>query len=286
MPKSHIYKSGLTFSQGLADNLDSIKNRVTVQNKASLIIIDGGIGEGKTTLAVQISEYLQSGPIVFKEQLAMGGQDFIKKLKICFQNRYLVIIYDEAGDFNKRGALTRFNALLNRVFETYRAFKIIVILVLPSFHVLDDSLLDKKIPRLLIHTHKRTLKYGSFRAYSLYRMYYLRNVMLKLIVKPFAYGLVDANFRGNFLDLTPARCKELDLHSTRGKFNILEMAEIKHQGLIDYEEISKRVNKSIIWCRVAINKLRIKHKKVYKRKRYYDNSVIDRLLDYIDGAGK
>ena len=35
-----------------------------------------------------------------------------------------VIVYDEAGDFNRRGALTKSNAQLNRAFEACRAFKI------------------------------------------------------------------------------------------------------------------------------------------------------------------
>lgn len=275
----YLYNNGLPFSSKLDENLDDLKERVLKNNKAALIIVDGAIGEGKTTLCVHIGDYLTGEEIVFNEQLAMGGQDFTKKLRVCFTKKYVVIVYDEAGDFNRRGSLTRFNAMLNRVFETYRAFKIIVILSLPLFSVLDNDLFDKQIPRLLIHCFDRNNEYGDYKAYSLYRMLFIREKMKKLTIKTAAYGMTEPNFRGHFKDLSPARRRKLDLFSTQGKFAMLELADIQFKGLLSYDDIARKLAKSVIWVKQKTSKLKIPHKKTYKRKRYFESSVIDRLLE-------
>ena len=61
-----LYKHGLPFSEKLAENVKDLIARIDL-NKASLIVIDGGVGEGKTTLAVHIADYVNSlagmGPI-------------------------------------------------------------------------------------------------------------------------------------------------------------------------------------------------------------------------------
>jgi len=274
----YLYDNGLPFSKGLDINLDDVAQRIE-DKKAGLITIDGGVGNGKTTLAVECAEYIMKKPLIFKQQLAMGGSDFAKKLKICFDKGYLVVIYDEAGDFNKRGALTKFNGMLNRIFETFRAFKILVILVLPSFAVLDNSLFDKQIPRLLIHVEDRNNNYGNYKGYSLYRMFYVREKMKKLIVKPFAYQLVEPNFVGHFLDLTPERSKELDKYTIQGKLDILEISDITFDGLLSFYEISQKLEMSVSWIKKKITLLDLPEAKVHKNKKYYDNSVIELLAD-------
>lgn len=282
------YGNNLPFSQKLADNLDTLKLRVK-KGKASLLIIDGGVGEGKTTLSVECADYLEGREIDLSRQsphLAMGGKEFVRKLRQCHKLGHKVIVYDEAGDFNKRGALTRFNALLNRVFETFRGFRIVVILVLPSFHVIDNDLFDKNIPRLLVHTHSRGDDYGRFSAYSLYRMLYLKHHMKKLVVKSNAYRFTRANFHGEFLDLLPERSAHLDRTSTTGKIAELKGAEIKIEGLVSYMEIAQRVSRSVVWVKQTVNKLGLKHRRVIDRRKYFDEQIVNTLVDHIEQGGK
>lgn len=289
MTQSHLYSYGLPFSEKLGENLIDLADRVDGK-KASLIIVDGGVGEGKTTKLVHIADFLNNHrehpPISLKlrdhPQLALGGADFLKKLRLCHEKKLPVIAYDEAGDFNKRGALTRFNAMLNRTFETFRGFRIIVLLGLPSFHVLDSDLFDKNIPRLLLHLHGRTETEGHFRAYSLYRMMYIREKMKKLVVKPFAYDIVQSNFRGHFLDLPPKRAKLLDKISTAGKLSVLRKAEVKVEGLMNYKEVADKLQRSIVWVRMAVSKLRIKPTRVINRARYFDEEILNRLADHLE----
>ena len=290
------YDNGLPFSEPLEQNLNDLVRRVAVENKAAMIVIDGGVGEGKTTFSILIGDYcggaykkiggkyvmVKAGLIDFKKQLAVGGFEFIKRMKEAFKENLHVVIYDEAGDFNRRGALTRFNAMLNRIFETYRAFKILVILALPSLDSLDAEILDKGIPRMLIHCYGRKEGYGKFKAYSLYRMYYLKHLMKKLVVKKHAYNLVDANFHGQFLNLPLERAGELEKISTGGKLDIAEYAEIKFENLVTYWDVAKQLNRSVVWARLKMNLLKLKPKKIYKKRMFFEPYVIDVLSHEIE----
>ena len=273
------YAHGLPFSEKLGENLDDLKRRVMEENKAALIIVDGGVGEGKTTICVEIADYLQGSPIDLKKQLAMGGEQLLDRIQKCFEERLPVCIYDEAGDFNRRGALTKFNAMLNRVFEMYRAFKIIVIVALPNFTVLDNQLFDNKIPRLLLHLRGRTKKQGNFMAYSLYRMLYVRHKMTdkRFVVKELAFDKTEPNFRGHFLNLTADREKQLAGISTAGKLSFINKEQVKMEGLLTYPEIARKVGRSINWTRKKMNSLKLKPSKVHKKLRYYDSGVIELL---------
>lgn len=279
--RSYLYDHGLPFSLDLKPNLDDIKHRVLKLNKAGLIIVDGGVGEGKTTLAVHIADYFHGKSIIFKEQLGMGGEDFLKKMKDCFRSDYHVVIYDEAGDFDRRGAIGRFNAMINRVFDTYRAFKIIVIIILPKFYVLDQSLMDKEIPRLLLHCQNRNLKWGNFKGYSLYQMHWLLYWSKKLAIKAKCFERCQPNFMGHFLDLPPSRSKKLDHFTIHGKLEILDEVQIKHKGYLSIKELARGLGRSYVWTRQTLKKLKIKESKVYKNRNFYEPYVLERLLEVI-----
>jgi len=294
--KRILYDYGLPFSKELAKALDSQLGRVSFEKKASLIIYDGGIGEGKTTLMVHSADYLMGAYepqedgtyiynsdkiISFTNQLAMGGKDFSKKLKVCHIKKLIVVIYDEAGDFSRRGALTRLNGLINRIFETYRGFKIVVLLGLPSLRSLDGSLLDKSIIRMGLHCYDRNPQYGNFKAYSLYRLHYIMHKMSKMVIKSKAYSFTYPNFRGHFLDLQPKRSLELDDFSTKGKFAMMDEGEIKFEGLVSYSDMASKLNLSVAWVKKKVVKLKIKEKRFYKKRKYFLAEVLDKLADEI-----
>ena len=274
--KIFFYKHGLPFQKGLDVNLDALRGRIEM-NKASLMIVGGPVGEGKTTLAVHCAEYYQGRPIDFKKQIAYGGEQFQEKLQMCIDDKLTVLIYDEAGDFNSRGSLTSFNQQINRVFETFRTFRIFIILCLPNFAVLDSALFDKAIPRLLLYTHNRGETHGSYKGYSLSRMYYLKERMKKITVPPQAFGQVGANFYGHFLDLEPMRSKELDEISSLEKSEILNENILNNRGLVDYKKMALNLNMSVMWCKLKISKLKIKGNLMFKGKKYFDPGVIRTL---------
>lgn len=283
------YANGLYFDNKLAENLDHLIDRVA-KNKASLIIISGGVGEGKTTLGVHVLDYINSKhdlPVISLEvknspQLGMGGLQFLKKLRICYERKLPGLGYDEAGDFSKRGSLTQFNAMINRTFDTFRAFKCIIVIILPNFNVLDQDLFDKKIPRLLIVCKNRTQTYGNYSGYSLYRMELLKSYMKKFKIKNYAYSKVRPNFRGHFKDITPERSKQLDKLSTGSKLSILRSSEVRIEGLLTYPELATKLFKSVSWVRHAVNNLKIKENRKIRKVKYFDKHALNLLAEHLD----
>jgi len=236
--KDWIQESIKCFSNPLGLNLWSQIERIN-NKKASLVILDGGVGSGKTHAGVNIGDWLNKGLdgdfMDLKIQYATGGDDFEDKFSKCMKHKKKIIIYDEAGDFNRRGSITKFNQRLNRIFETYRTFEILVILILPTFAVLDNQLFINKIPRLLINCHNKVNdKYTRFRAYSLNRMFWLKHYFEKLVVKPQAYAIEKPNFRGIIRPLSKERALQVDKLSSDSKkeiFNVQKKGEFNKYDL-------------------------------------------------------
>lgn len=275
----YCYAHGRPIGKKLIENLDDLKERVVVNGKAGLIIIDGNSGEGKTTLGVHIADHLNGGIVSFEEYLGMGGLDFAKKLKYAYTEKGVFSpIYDEAGDFDRRGAITGFNRFINRIFDTYRTFKKLPILILPRFWILDQPIFDKGIPRLLIHCYGRGLHQGEFKAYAPREMHYLLHWSKKLVVKSDCYNFVKSNFDGHFLNLNPGRCSELDRYCSKGKLNLMEAGEIQLEGLLTIEDVARKVGKSVPWVRLYLKKFKVKHAKVYKNKYFYNSDIVERMV--------
>lgn len=239
-----------------------------------------------TTLLIHILNYINQvmglNTIDFNgPQLAMGGKEFLRKLRVCYDEKLPCIGYDEAGDFNKRGSLSNFNAMLNRTFETFRAFKCIVILTLPNFNVLDNQLFDNKIPRLLLHVSDRSQEYGNFSGYGLQEMEWLRYWFKKAPIKNYAWSRVYPNIYGHFLDLDKTESVELDKVSRKNKLNILRTSEVKIDGLMPYVEIAGKLGKKVEWVRVVVSNLKIKPARVIKKVRYFDQEAINRLEQHL-----
>jgi hypothetical protein len=282
-----VYAYGLPFSNILGENINDLIKRIA-NKKASLIIIDGQMGEGKTTLALLIAQYIElvykgENPKVsfyqnflfdFEKQLSLGGVDFQEKLQLCNDSNLHVLIYDEAGDFGKRGAITEFNKTLNRIFQTFRAYKILVICCLPNFNVLDGDLFMIGVPRMLLNCYERDNCDGSFRAYDLDSMFYLKKYMKDNANPLKSYQSVTPNFRGHFKDLPYDISRKLEEISLKGKKEILSNNIIKSQGLMSIRDIASRLNRGHQWVRLTIKKLKLRPMKIYKKVKYFDDNAL------------
>lgn len=290
--EQRVYQSsGLPFDKCLGDNLVTLNERVK-RKKASLIVVEGGLGEGKTTLVVHMLDYINQLNNLPKidlagSQMAMGGVSFQKKIRECYDKQLPCIGYDESGDFSKRQSLSAFNAMMNRTFETFRVFNCIVIMALPTFASLDNSLMDKGIPRLMLRLYDRNNVQGNYSGYSLYRMHLLRQKMGKAnCIKPFAYTQVHPNFVGHFLNLDPERCAELDRVCSANKLETLRHSELKLEGLIGLPDMAKKLERSMRWTYRAVNKLHLKPNRVINKVRYFNEHAYVALSNLSDAGGK
>lgn len=270
--KDFLYDNGYPIGNSLIADLNLYKRRVHNKN-AVMLIIDGGFGSGKTTLGVEVADYIQGKPIDLDTQLARGGDEFQEKLDQCVKLKHKVIVYDEAGDFDKRGALTGFNKRLNRSFDICRQFGIIIILCLPVIKVLDEQIFYKGIVRGLLHTGERTSTQGEYKAYSLEAIFILLEKMMKTKKIPMVYTQVYPNYKENFLDLHPERCEQLDKISLEGKKGILSENVIKAKGYMNIKDMSRKLLRSPRWIKEKIGKHQFTATLIYKRTKYYDQET-------------
>lgn len=288
----HLYDNGLPFTSGvharsgkdrLKYNLDQLEER-RANKKPTLIVVDGMSGEGKTTMCVHLLDEIQGKKVEFPEHIFMGGQAFMKGLRLCFLNKRIVALYTEAGDFSKKATLTRLVRTLDRVFETFRTFNIIVIIDLPYMPKLDTGIFEKGIPRMLVHCYGRK-NTGKFSVYDAERMLWLRARASdkRVVNKQKIYELVQPNFRGHFKDLEPDRSKLLDRYSTAGKSDILEIAEITGENLMNYADLAGQLNRTHEWVRRQVSRLGLKPAKVWKGKNYFTEDALN-ALKRIKGA--
>lgn len=297
IPKDlYKYDNGLPFNGKLPENLKrQIDDRIGKQFP-SVILIDGGQGQGKTTLMVHILDYINSihglPPCDLSKknhpQLSLGGKEFIKNFNQCKKDKLPCIAYDESGDYSKRSSMSKFNSMLNRRFETIRSSNIIVLFALPNFNVIDNYLFDLQIVRGALHLYERQNNYGQFYSYSLGQINWLRYWYDELPKprKHECYKRTLANFNGEFKNLPPERAKMLKALSDYGKDMQSEESEIKSYGLMNFQEIAQQLHRSLIWVRVHVSKLRLKPVRMFNRMNYYDKSTLDILADYIDGLRK
>jgi hypothetical protein len=309
--KDLLYDNGLPFSSGkdketgkdiIAMNLEDFAERV--KNKtASLIVIDGGLGQGKTTLLVHFVNYINSihGLPRMKmskdnPQFAMGGLDFEEKVEKCFEQKLPAIGYDEAADFNRKAAMTKFNAMMNRIFQTIRAYNCTVIMALPCFKVLDSDLFTNDIVQGLFHIdNKKQAKYeedgslisighADIKMYDVHSMLYIKWLMGKLYNPMTAYAYAVPNITGQFKDLPREESIALDKIGMTMKRGIKGNERIKVEGLMGYPEIARKIGRSVGWVRHSANRLHIKPAKMVGQKAFFDKSSFEAIANAVGTA--
>jgi hypothetical protein len=273
-----LYKNSLPFDGRLDESLEYLKERIQI-GKASMLILEGEQGEGKTTMAIHSLQFFIGKRINLADQYAMGGKEFLQKFMITHEKNLGAVIYDEAGDFNTRGSLSQFNQRLNRAFETFRVFNLLVILVLPSSKVLDSSLFDKGIPRLLIRCYGRGKSYGNYKVFFPNEINMIRGLMnTKYRDNPKrAYSQVHPNYYGHFHDLDSEMRDRIHEFSLRGKKDIFNESIAVSLNLKTYEDIAIKVGRSVKWVKDKVKQFGFKERKIWKRRKYFDGSVVERL---------
>jgi ABC-type oligopeptide transport system ATPase subunit len=263
-------------------NLDQIYERIE-KRLPSLIIIDGGSGQGKSTFGTEIVDYYNNKkglpPInLTGVQYAKGGKDFTKKLRQAHADKYPAIIYDEGGDLNRKTTLSKFNRTMDMVFNQLRIYDLVIILITQSVGYLENDLFTKGIVRMLINCYGRTnLTKSYFRAYELDRINYLRQAIKKEVTPIKAYQKITANNYGVFYNISQEREDTLHEVGYAKKDEDISLSDIKMDGLINYQEIAHRTKQSITTVKIKIGRLHIKPEKLYKKKAYFKEEIIYQL---------
>ena len=292
MPEYKLYPNG-TPIEAYAQVSRDLDKQIIRKNrkKPSCILIDGSLGSGKTTISIELLDEINRKhglPEVDLDekdicQYAMGGADFIKKYSMVKLKNLPGMIYDEAGEFSRKAQLSRFVRNLERIFDLIRLHPMTIIIILPSIKILPDDFFIKKIPRILFHLKERDSS-GKARVYSLRTMYYIRRNLQdkKTVIPEVAYDVERHCYTTRFKDLTPERSHKLEVVNTKGKGKIFDQIELNISGLLSYKEISQKIGmRTESWVKSKIKELKIPPDRVFKKKNYYYEPILDRLLKEI-----
>lgn len=182
---------------------NSIIPRVTKRDKDAVLIYDGGEGSGKSTKGFQDASYLDyqirlllKKPLeeIFDlKDICFSPDEFIKRVNNAKQGD--VIVYDEAyTGLSSRGTLSEINNLLVSMMMEMRQKNLIIIVILPTFFMLDKYVAIFRA-RGLVHIYEKKDRMGFWRFYNKKKkkLLYLKGK------KEFSYKDPKTNFKGRFL---------------------------------------------------------------------------------------
>lgn len=151
-------------------------------------IVDGEEGSGKSVFAFQIAKVLD--PNFTNEQIAFNANDFIRL--VVKAKPHQCIVFDEAfTGLSSRSSLSEINLLLVSLMMEMRQKNLFIILVMPTFFMLDKYCILHRA-RGLFHVYMRKNRRGSWKFYTRQKMKYLYLKGKKFYeynsVKPFVFG--------------------------------------------------------------------------------------------------
>jgi len=170
----------------------SIKSALHVKDKDWVLIIDGMEGCGKSVFAMQVAKYVDSSFNI--DRIAFNGQQF--KEIIMKAGKGQAVVFDEAFvGLSSRAALSEINNMLVGLMMQMRQKNLFVIIVLPSFFLLDKYVALWRA-KGLFHVYEKDGKRGQW--------IYLNKNKKKLIYikgkKTYSYYGIRSGFRGRFID--------------------------------------------------------------------------------------
>lgn len=144
-------------------NLDEIViPALKKKDKDYVLSIDGMEGSGKSTLAFQVGKYVDR--TLNLDRVVFNAEDF--RQAIFKAKKGQCIVYDEAfTGFSSRASLSAINRVLVSLMMQMRQKNLFVIIVLPTFFLLDKYVALYRA-RALIHVYENKGIRGYFRLYS------------------------------------------------------------------------------------------------------------------------
>lgn len=176
----------------LNKTLDVVAKRVKLKDEDYFIAVDGGEGAGKSVLAFQLAKKIDPSfnlsRVVFT---AKGFQDAILSAK-----KGQAVVFDEAfRGLSSRGALSEINKLLVALMMECRQKNLIVIIVLPTFFLLEKYVALWRA-KFLIHVYRKNGKRGFWMLFNKKKkkLLYLKGRAT------YSYAWPKTNFRGRFYE--------------------------------------------------------------------------------------
>jgi hypothetical protein len=175
-------------------NILDIKVKPALQKKDKdyVIVLDGKEGSGKSTLGVQIGKYVD--PTLSLDRVCINATEFRKAIVNAKKGQ--CVIFDEAyRGLGSTGALSEVNKLLKSMMMEMRQKNLLVIVILPTFYLLERYVALWRA-RVLLHVFERKGIRGYFKAYNSHKKQMLYND--PYCKRNFVYSKVKTRFKGRF----------------------------------------------------------------------------------------
>jgi len=147
----------------LKGNLDNkIIPDLQKKDKDCFIAVDGAEGAGKSTLALQLGKYVD--PTLTLDRVCFDSEDF--RRKVLHAKKGQCVVFDEAFvGLSSRASLSKVNTALVSMMMQARQKNLFVIIVLPTFFLLDKYVAIWR-SRSLIHVFESGGRRGYFKVYN------------------------------------------------------------------------------------------------------------------------
>jgi hypothetical protein len=203
----------------LVSALNKIKKKVLGKDADYVIVVDGFEGSGKSVFAMQIGKYLDNSLGI--DDICMNPEEFKRRIETAPKNK--CIIFDEAfHGLSSRQSLSTINKLLVSKMMMMRQKNLFVIIVLPTFFLLDRyvSLFRSKV---LFHIYEnKDVHYWLGFNQKNKKLLYLLGRKTMTYTKPRIW-----NFKGQFMgkytvdeaEYRAKKMKALETSGTTTEFN-------------------------------------------------------------------
>lgn len=268
--------------------LDDALKELDGEASLPVIFIDGWQLSGKTTLAVQGIDYVNKKrgkpemdlTQTDNVQYALGGEDFLRKLPKASAQGYRIVVYDEGGDYSRKGAMTRFNKTMEKAIDVMRVHKCIIIFVCHYFpKQVPSEMMDKGLVSCLLHcvSRKPNQSYTEVKVYERESTAYMVNHWIKFVKVPGHIYRMTPNFKFEFHNLSEERSKLLAMLGKAKKKELWDLTEISLGGLMTQQDLASNLRVSVSWVKKKIKECEEEAEKVYKNKKYYNNKTLEAL---------
>lgn len=181
---------GYPISNITLKNFEFVKEQVLKRNGDFCFCIDGRVGAGKTTLALQLAKVLD--PTFNLSRVAFTPEQFLEILKTAKKGES--VFFDEAYVISSRFAMSEFNKKVNSIMTQIRSKNLYIFFALPSIFDLDRTLALYRID-CLFHVYKHPS--GSKGHYSVFFQDKVKNLYISG-KKYYTYSIPKANYNSNF----------------------------------------------------------------------------------------
>lgn len=241
--------SGIDFYMDnyLHKQVEKVRAGLVKKDKDSVWIVDGSEGSGKSVFAMQLGAALD--PTLSLDRICFTPEEFTRAIVIAEKGE--CVIFDEAfTGLSSRSSLSEVNKLLVSLMMEMRQKNLIVIIVMPTFFLLDKYVALWRA-KGLFHIYTSNGKRGRWRFYNKNK----KKILYLTGKQTYNYSKPRSSFMGRFLDkymVDEEEYRKKKKGALFGKSRYTKAEKFIHQRnillTIIYEEFGKTLNEISELC--------------------------------------